>query len=103
MILSNLQYAQIVPGQESLKHRLIREAGSRSNDIVISALEWLDREGWLTGEYGLLNGADLREARSQDASLDEANLQNAKLSKTNSRSAILKEAKFLETNLQNAD
>ncbi len=53
--------------EESLKHRLIREAGSRSLDVAISAVEWMDREGWLTGEDGLLKGADLREARLQEA------------------------------------
>lgn len=38
----------------SLQRRLIREAGSRSNDIAISAVEWLRAEGWLKGTDGLL-------------------------------------------------
>ena len=48
---------------KDLQRRLIREAGSRSHDIAISAVEWMDREGWLRGENGLLKGANLREAR----------------------------------------
>ena len=48
--------------RESLKRRLIREAGSRSHDIAISAVEWMEREGWLRGEDGLLKGASLTGA-----------------------------------------
>ena len=33
--------------RRNLQNRLIREAGSRSHDIAISAVEWMDREGWL--------------------------------------------------------
>ena len=44
--------------RENLKRRLIGEARSRSHDIAISAVEWMDREGWLRGEDGLLKGAE---------------------------------------------
>ena len=44
--------------RESLKRRLIREAGSRSQDIAISAVEWMDREGWLRGEDGSFEGGE---------------------------------------------
>ena len=56
--------------RKDLQRRLIREAGSRSHDVAISAVEWMDREGWLTGEDGLLKGANLREARLKDARMD---------------------------------
>ena len=80
--------------RESLKQRLIREAGSRSHDVAISAVEWMDREGWLRGEDGLLKGANLREARLHEARLDGANLEGADL-----EAAYLGNAKLIETNL----
>ena len=39
----------------------------------------MDREGWLTGEDGLLKGANLREARLKDARMEGANLEGAEL------------------------
>ncbi len=84
--------------REGLKQRLIREAGSRSHDIAISAVEWLAREGWLTGDDGLLKGADLREARLQGARLNGANLEG-----TNLYCADLREAELKRANLANAD
>ena len=56
--------------RKDLQRRLIREAGSLSHDVAISAVEWLDREWWLTGAEGLLKGAILRDARLQEARLD---------------------------------
>ena len=48
----------------NLQSRLIREAGSRSNDIAISAVEWMDREGWLRGEEGLLQACGAKRRKS---------------------------------------
>lgn len=92
---------------DSLKRRLIREAGSRSHDIAISAVEWMDREGWLSGEAGLLKGADLREARLSEARLGNANLEEAYLDKADLRKttlngANLRKAKLTQACLQNA-
>ena len=78
--------------QENLKHRLIREAGSRSHDVAISAVEWIDREGWLTGEEGLLKGANLQEAQLQGAWIDGANMEGALLRKADLRGAKLEGA-----------
>lgn len=85
---------------ESLKRRLIREAGSRSHDIAISAVEWMDREGWLRGEDGLLKEADLREARLSEARMEGANLEGvnlrlADLSGASLEIAILKDANLV--------
>ncbi len=87
----------------SLQRRLIREAGSRSRDIAISAVEWMEREGWLRGEDGLLKGANLREARLQDARLDGANLEGAILEQADLRGAKLNGANLRDANLNRAD
>ena len=85
--------------QESLKRRLIREAGSRSHDIAISAVEWMEREGWLRGEDGLLKGANLREARLEGARMDGANLEGANLERADLRGAKLNRAILNGANL----
>lgn len=87
---------------ENLKWRLIREAGSRSRDIAISAVEWMDREGWLQGEDGLLKGADLRNARLSGARLNGANMQGAKLHSADLHRAELKNANLEDTDLTQA-
>ena len=89
--------------QEGLKQRLIREAGSRSHDIAISAVEWMDREGWLRGEEGLLRGADLREARLSEARMAGANLEGTNLDTADLRSADLRGAILHNANLFRAD
>ena len=84
--------------RENLKRRLVREAGSPSNDIALLAVGWLYDEGWLTGDGGLLQEADLQDANLQEANLRSANLQGAKLNAAN-----LQRAKLREANLQGAD
>ncbi len=86
----------------NLKRRLTAEAGSRSNDIAISAVEWMQRECWLRGEDGLLKGADLRKARLMGARLDCANLQGAKLQFANLSGAELKKANLMDASLTGA-
>ena len=78
----------------SLQRRLIREAGSRSHDIAISAVEWMEREGGLRGEDGLLKGANLREAQLEGAWMDGANLEKAEMRKADLRSAKLNGARL---------
>jgi len=80
--------------RNNLKQRLKGEAGSRSHDIAISAVEWMDREGWLRGEDGLLKGADLREAQLKGAWMDGANFERAKLRNADLRGARLEGARF---------
>ena len=82
---------------QELKERLVRDAGSRSNDIAVHAVEQLRAEGWLTGNDGLLKGVRLAEADLRNANLRLANLQEADLWKTN-----LQEADLWSTNLQGA-
>ena len=84
--------------RENLKRRLVREARSRSNDIAISAVEWLRDEGWLMGNDGLLQEADLSEANLKRAYLGGANLQEADLTGAN-----LQEASLGTTHLQGAN
>lgn len=93
--------------RESLKRRLIREAGSRSNDIAISAVEWLRREECLVGEKGLLKGVNLSNANLRAANLRDANLQNSTMLGTDLQDAELyyanlQRAMLLQANLQRA-
>jgi len=84
--------------RKHLKRRLIREAGSSSNDIAMNAIEQLGDEGWLTGDDGALRGMYLKGADLRRAKLHQANLQNAKLSQ-----AILQRAILDKAELHNAD
>ena len=79
---------------QDLKDRLVREARSRSNDIAISAVEWLRAEGWLTGDDGLLQGTRLRNANLRGVDLTKANLQRVDLSWANLQRANLTKAKL---------
>jgi len=85
--------------QEKLKRRLVREAGSPSNDIALLAVGWLHDEGWLTGDRGVLQGANLSEANLQRAKLSTANLQEANLMMADLQEANLSEANLQEANL----
>lgn len=87
----------------SLKRRLVREAGSRSNDIAISAVSWLRAEGWLTGDDGLLQDKDLSGANLQNADLKGANLQNTTLYETQLQNAKLQGAEMQNAKLISAD
>ena len=80
--------------RKNLKRRLVREARSRSNDIAISAVEWLRAEGWLTGDDGLLQGTRLRNANLRGVDLTKANLQRVDLSWANLQRANLTKAKL---------
>ena len=84
---------------QDLKDRLVREAGSRSNDIAIFAVEQLQDKGWLRGiGDNLLQGARLRSANLQGVDLRRANLQGVDLTGAN-----LQEADLAGANLQEAD
>ena len=82
---------------EESKRRLIREAGSRSNDIAISAVEELQGKRWLNGDNGLLKGAVLTRANLKDADLRSANLNGCSLI-----GAILQKAVLTGARLQDA-
>ncbi len=98
---------------ENLKKRLIREVGSRINDVSLKAIEDLRSQKWLIGDASLLKGADLRHANLAnadlkhtnlegtdffDANLKDADLQNASLFRANLRGVKLSGAKFGTTN-----
>lgn len=96
--------------RERLKRRLVREAGSRSNHIAISAVEQLQDKGWLRigANDGLLQGARLHNANLQGANLYMADLREADLTGANLREAYLRGAflrgtYLIEADLQRAD
>ncbi len=88
---------------ENLKKRLVREAGSRSNETARLAINWLRTEGWLTGDTGLLQRANLWNANLQKAYLENANLQQAYLDSTNLQNANLRKANLQNANLRQAN
>ena len=95
--------------RERLKRRLVREAGSRSNDLARSAIGQLHDEGWLKGDDGLLREASLSRANWENmeglhrANLQDANLRNANLKNASLSEANLQEARLFGANLENAN
>ena len=89
--------------RERLKRRLVREAGSRSNDRAITAIDELRSYGWLTGADGLLADACLSKANMKDTDLSSANFRNADLIETNLSKATLHNAKLHGASMHNAD
>lgn len=98
---------------ERLKNRLVREAGSQSNETAKSAIDWLRAEGWLSGDEGLLKKAnlkganlansDLRDANLESAILTHANLTNSDLRSANLDKADLSDAQLEDANLETTD
>ena len=87
---------------QDLKERLVREAGSRSNDKAISAVEQLRDKGWLEGDDGLLKGANLFHANLKKVDLFRANLQGVNLVGANLQEAELDEANLKKAHLDGA-
>lgn len=92
---------------EELKRRLVREAGSRSNDLAIVAIDELQNRGWLEGDNSLLKEVDLYKAELQKANLSYCNLVRtvfymANLQEANLAGSNLYEALFDNANLQRA-
>ena len=75
--------------EDRLQHRLVREAGSRSNVNALSAIDELRERKWLTGESGLLKGQQLNGADMENANLRDANLQEVHLVAANLKGADL--------------
>jgi len=88
---------------QAMKARLVREAGSRSNDIAISAVDTLREREWLTGENGLLRGERFWMANLRNADLHRANLQDAFMEMADLRGADLHEAILKGADLNGAD
>lgn len=97
---------------EQLKKRLIREAGSSSNETTKAAIDWMKHEGWLREGEGVellkgvnlskanLKGANLRKANLRDTKLEYANLQYVRLYKANLQGADLKDAILQDADLR---
>lgn len=75
--------------EQQLKRRLIREAGSQSNETAKAAIDWMWHEGWLSDEDSLLIGSNLSRANLSGAILRDANLSGAKLPNGNMMNANL--------------
>lgn len=75
------------------QERLIREAGSASNETAKAAVSDLMRRGWLQGEEGLL----------QEQWLDYADLKGANLYYANLRGTDLRGAELMGADLIGAD
>lgn len=80
--------------EQQLKRRLIREAGSQSNETAKAAIDWMWHEGWLSGDASLLIDSDLSRANLSGAILRNANLSKAKLPNGNMIAANLDGADF---------
>ena len=92
---------------EELKRRLFREAGGRSNERAIAAIDELQDKGWLEGDESLLKEVYLNKAELQKADLSYCNLVRtvfymADLQDANLAGSILYEASFNEANLRRA-
>lgn len=88
---------------KQLKQRLIGEADSKSNETAKSAVDWMRREGWLTGDDGLLKGADLNGANLKRASFPQAYLKGADLMGANLEGANLHGVNLEGVNLIDAN
>ena len=64
---------------EQLKRRLVREAGSQSNETAKAAVDWMRAEGWLDKPNSLLKGANLGSAKLSGASFVKCNLEGVTL------------------------
>ncbi len=80
------------------QERLIREAGSSSNETAKAAISDLMRRGWLDGDEGLLQGQWLNYADLKSANLYFANLRGTDL-----RGAELMGADLIGADLTGAD
>jgi hypothetical protein len=74
---------------QDLQQSLIRDARRKVKDTAITAIEDLRTYGWLTGDDGLLQEANLQGANLQEAYLQDANLTGADLSFANLTGADL--------------
>lgn len=59
---------------EQLQNRLVREASGQANEASKLACDWMQFEGWLTGEASLLKGDKIWRANMVGVNLSSANL-----------------------------
>lgn len=84
-----------------LKAQLIRQLGSRHNEVADTAANELRHHGWLTD--GSLVGANLAKANLSGAKLSGTNLSGAKLYEAILRGIKLTEANLSESHLAGTD
>ncbi|MDX1993976.1 MAG: pentapeptide repeat-containing protein [bacterium] len=94
---------------EELKAQLVREAGSRVNDVALNAVEEIAAGGWLEGENSILQHVRLRHANLENirlvdtiANLTGVNLYRANLKNAHLAQAIITRADLESANLQSA-
>ena len=83
---------------QDIQERLIREAGSASNETAKAAISDLNKRGWLGGGDGLLEGKALHYADLKGANLYYANLRGTDL-----RGADLHGADLIGADMRDAD
>jgi len=93
---------------KDLKERLVREAGSSSNETAKKAIDELRSKGWLQGEDGLLKGqkfegANLRGANLQWANLEGASFYEVNLVESKLNGANMADVGMYDTSLRRAD
>ena len=86
-----------------LKHQLVREVGSGSNEFAKNAVSRLRAEGWLEGEDGLLKGKVLNGANLKGADLSKANLRDTKLVSADLQESNLYQADLSDSSLYGAN
>ena len=87
--------------REQLKSLLVRQMGSRINEVAVPAVEELRAQGWL--QDGSLVGADLWEADLTNAVLWRANLTKAQLHRAKLQNTNLTDANLQDAELNGAD
>ena len=93
---------------EQLQNRLVREASGRANEASKLACDWMQFEGWLTGEASLLAGDKIWRANMVGVDLSSANLVNTDFYKSNLAGANLyridaRNANFAYTDISGCD
>ena len=89
--------------KREMQERLIRDVGSAVPVTALNAIREMRSQGWLSGENGLLQGADLRRANLSEANLTNANLSDAILTDANLASAKIMNANLSGTYLSDAN
>jgi len=97
------QWRQENRDEKSLKDELLWQVRSQSNEVAKSAIDRIRFKGWLTGEDGLLKGADLSFGKLMGANLTEANLEGTNLEGTNLTEAKLFGVSLVGANLRMAN
>lgn len=64
---------------ESLRTRLLQQVAGKSNYLAMRGIDDMRTHGWLSGEAGVLAGANLSGADLHDIDLSDVNLERAQL------------------------